>query len=91
MHFLVAWGLVTVLKILLWNAGPDPSSDLIGKWRSQESDMADAIAIGLEEFQVRAKSIDRATPLHNAAKVGHLEVVKFLVDELRANVEAKGK
>ena len=89
LHFLAAWGLAAILKTVLCNAGPDPSSDLIRKWRSRESDMANTIAIGLEDFQVDANSIDGATPLHNAAKFGHPEAVKFLVEEAGADVESK--
>jgi len=96
LHFLAAWGLVAILKMVHWNTGPvhwntgpDLSLDLIRKWRSRESDMADTITICLEDFQVNANSIDGATPLHNAAKFGHLEVVKFLVEKGGADVESK--
>jgi len=51
--------------------------------------MVDTIAIGLEDFQVNANSINGATPLHNAAELDHLDVVKFLVQEAGADVESK--
>jgi len=34
LHFLAVWGLVAILKMVRWNAGPELSSDLIWKWRS---------------------------------------------------------
>ena len=87
LHFLAAWGLVGILKMVCWNAVSDLSSDLIRKWRSQESDMADTIAIDLEDFQINANSIDGATPLQNAIEFGHLKTVMFLVKQAGASVE----
>jgi ankyrin repeat protein len=39
------------------------------------------------KINVEAKSYKRNSPLHNASEKGHIEVIKYLIEQCHANVE----